>query len=99
VTASRERDTGCHPQATEHRSLQHPERRLRRDASSREHVEVDVTKDGCGELVPSEAACPVEYDLAAIVDDVVYFGDRTNPLCSKETRPTKLAEWGVVKQP
>lgn len=62
-------------------------------------VEVDVTKDGCGELVPSEAVCPVEYDLAAIVDDVVYFGDRTNPLCSKETRPTKLAEWGVVKQP
>jgi hypothetical protein len=62
-------------------------------------VEVDVTKDGCGELVPSAAACAAEYDLAAFVGDVVYFGDRSAPLCSKETRPTKLAEWGVVKQP
>ncbi len=62
-------------------------------------AEVDVTKDGCGELVPSAAACPAEYDLAAIVDDVAYFGDRSAPLCTEATRPTKLAEWGVVKQP
>jgi hypothetical protein len=62
-------------------------------------VEVDISKDGCGTLVQSDTDCPVEYDLAALVDGVAYFGDRSQPLCSEATRPTKLAQWGVVKQP
>jgi hypothetical protein len=62
-------------------------------------TEVDISKDGCGMLVQSNTDCPVEYDLAALVDGVAYFGDRSVPLCSEDTRPKKLAEWGVAKQP
>ncbi|ADO75995.1 hypothetical protein [Stigmatella aurantiaca] len=60
--------------------------------------EVDVSQDGCKALVQSNTECPIEYDLASIVDGVAYFGDRSVPLCSEETRPAKLAQWGVVKQ-
>jgi hypothetical protein len=62
-------------------------------------TEVDVSKDGCGMLVQSNTECPVEYDLASLVGDVAYFGDRMHPLCSDDTRPTMVAPWGVVKQP
>jgi hypothetical protein len=62
-------------------------------------VEVDITDEGCGELIPSAALCPAEYDLVAIVGDVTYFGDRSTPLCTEEARPTKLGDFGVVKQP
>jgi len=61
-------------------------------------VTVDLSKDGCGALVQSNTECPVEYDLAAIISDVAYFGDRSHPLCTEATRPTKLAPWGVVKK-
>jgi hypothetical protein len=61
-------------------------------------VSEDLTKDGCGALVQSDTECPVEYDLAAIISGVAYFGDRSHPLCTEATRPTKLAEWGVVKK-
>ena len=62
-------------------------------------VEVDITKDGCGSLVQGDTECPVEYDLAELSANVAYFGDRSHPLCSVDTRPTMLAQWGVVKQP
>ena len=62
-------------------------------------VEVSVTKDGCGTLVQSDTECPIEYDLAAIIDNVAYFGDRTHPLCTEATRPAALAKWGVVHEP
>lgn len=62
-------------------------------------VEVSVTKDGCGALVQSDTECPIEYDLAAIIDNVAYFGDRTHPLCTEATRPAALAQWGVVQEP
>jgi hypothetical protein len=61
-------------------------------------VSVDLSKDGCGALVESNTACPVEYDLAAIFSGVAYFGDRSHSLCSEATRPTKLASWGVVRK-
>lgn len=61
-------------------------------------VSVDLSKDGCGALVQSNTECPVEYDLAAIVSGVAYFGDRSHPLCTEATRPTKLASWGVIKK-
>lgn len=61
-------------------------------------VSVDLSKDGCGALVQSNTECPIEYDLAAIVSGVAYFGDRSHPLCTEATRPTKLASWGVVKK-
>src|SRR5258706_13703970 len=38
-------------------------------------VAVDLSKDGCGALVQSNTDCPVEYDLAAIVSGVAFFGD------------------------
>lgn len=61
-------------------------------------VNVDLTTDGCGTIVQGNNECPVEYDLAAIISGVAYFGDRSHPLCTAATRPTKLAEWGVVKE-
>ena len=61
-------------------------------------VTVDLSKNGCGALVQSNTECPVEYDLAAIISDVAYFGDRSHPLCTEATRPTKLASWGVAKK-
>jgi len=61
-------------------------------------VNVDLTTDGCGTIVQGNNECPVEYDLAAIISGVAYFGDRSHPLCTEATRPTKLAEWGVVKK-
>lgn len=61
-------------------------------------VNVDLTTDGCGTIVQGNNECPVEYDLAAIISGVAYFGDRSHPLCTQATRPTKLAEWGVVKK-
>ena len=61
-------------------------------------VNVDLTTDGCGTIVQGNNECHVEYDLAAIISGVAYFGDRSHPLCTEATRPTKLAEWGVVKK-
>jgi hypothetical protein len=60
-------------------------------------VSVDLTEDGCGTIVQGDNVCLVEYDLAAIISGVAYFGDRSHPLCTAATRPTKLSEWGVVK--
>ena len=62
-------------------------------------TETDITAAGCDPLVQGDNECPIEYDLAAISDGVAYFGDRSHPLCSEATRPTMLAQWGVVKQP
>jgi hypothetical protein len=64
-----------------------------------EGVEIDVSKDGCGKLVQSNTECPIEYDLAEIAGDQAFFGDRSHPLCSIDTRPRMLLKWGVVKQP
>jgi len=46
-------------------------------------VSVDLSKDGCGALVQSNTECPVKYDLAAIISDVAFFGDRSHPLCTE----------------
>ena len=62
-------------------------------------VSVDLSQDGCGALVQSNVQCPIEYDLAAIVSGVAFFGDRSHPLCTEATRPTKLAVWGLVRNP
>jgi hypothetical protein len=62
-------------------------------------ISVDLSKDGCGALVQSNTECPVEYDLAAIISGVAYFGDRSHSLCTEATRPTKLASGGVVRKP
>ena len=62
-------------------------------------VEIDISKDGCGKLVQSNTECPIEYDLAEIAGDQAFFGDRSHPLCSVDTRPGMLLKWGVVKQP
>lgn len=60
--------------------------------------EQDIGKEGCGNLFASIPACPVEYDLTAITDGVLRLGDRSHPLCSPETRPTKLQALGFRKQ-
>ena len=36
----------------------------------------DIAKNGCGKLFVSIEACPVEYDLTAIVDGRLRLGDR-----------------------
>jgi hypothetical protein len=60
-------------------------------------TQVDITTDGCGALVQGDTECPVEYDLAELVGGVAFFGDRSVPLCSPATRPTKLAQYGVAQ--
>jgi len=58
----------------------------------------DIGKDGCGKLFVSIEACPVEYDLTAIVDDTLHLGDRGHPLCTPDTRPAKLQAFGFVRE-
>ncbi len=58
-------------------------------------VEVGVTEQGCGSLVPQNADCPIEYDLMRLSGTKLYFGDRSHPLCTVATRPTKLSVWSV----
>jgi hypothetical protein len=58
-------------------------------------AEVDVTKTGCGAIVPRNAECPVEYDILRLSGTKLYFGDRARPLCTEATRPTKFNVYGV----
>ena len=58
----------------------------------------DIAKNGCGKLFMSIEACPVEYDLTAIVDGTLRLGDRSHPLCTPDTRPTKLQALGFVRE-
>ena len=47
----------------------------------------DIAKNGCGKLFMSIEACPVEYDLTAIVDGTLRLGDRSHALCTPDIRP------------
>ena len=58
----------------------------------------DIAKNGCGKLFMSIEACPVEYDLTAIVDGTLRLGDRSHPLCTPDTRPTKLQALDFVRE-
>jgi hypothetical protein len=58
----------------------------------------DIAKNGCGKLFVSVEACPVEYDLTAIVDGTLRLGDRSHPLCTPDSRPTKLQALGFVRE-
>jgi len=58
----------------------------------------DIAKNGCGKLFVSIEACPAEYDLTAIVDGTLRLGDRGHPLCTPDTRPTKLQALGFVRE-
>ncbi|MBS2018966.1 MAG: hypothetical protein JST00_39230 [Deltaproteobacteria bacterium] len=52
--------------------------------------------DGCGKLLRQEDRCPAEYDLMKVTLRGLYFGDRGRPLCSEQTRPSKVARWPVT---
>jgi hypothetical protein len=54
---------------------------------------------GCGALLQQTNDCPAEYDLVALTAVGIVFGDRSHPLCSEATRPTKLSRWSVVPDP
>jgi hypothetical protein len=43
--------------------------------------------------------CPAEYDLVKLTLQGLVFGDRSHPLCSEETRPTRLSQYSVVLDP
>jgi hypothetical protein len=58
----------------------------------------DIAKNGCGKLFVSIEACAAEYDLTAIVDGTLRLGDRSHPLCTPDTRPTKLQALGFVRE-
>jgi hypothetical protein len=58
----------------------------------------DIAKNGCGKLFVSVEACPVEYDLTAIVDGTLRLGDRSDPLCTPDRRPVKLHAFGFVRE-
>lgn len=74
------------------------EARLRAEcptAKLEQGVETDVTRMGCGSIVPTHEACPVEYDLMKLGWKTLTFGDRARPLCTEATRPTTLSPWSV----
>ena len=50
----------------------------------------DIGAEGCGKRFASIPSCPAEYDLTAITDGTLHLGDRAHPLCTADTRPTKL---------
>lgn len=57
--------------------------------------ERDVTREGCGAILPAREACPIEYDLMRLRGRQLFFGDRGAPLCTEATRPTELSVWSV----
>lgn len=61
----------------------------------RQGEETDVTRTGCGGIVPPHEQCPVEYDLMKLGWKTLTFGDRARPLCTEGTRPTSLSRWRV----
>jgi hypothetical protein len=58
-------------------------------------TELDVTDTGCNGIVPAHDICPAEYDLVKLKHMTLYFGDRAHTLCTPETRPTTLSQWGI----
>lgn len=58
----------------------------------------DIGKEGCGKMFVSIPSCPAEYDLTAITDGKLQLGDRGHPLCTPDTRPTKLQALPFVKE-
>jgi hypothetical protein len=58
----------------------------------------DIAQSGCGKLFVSTEACPAEYDLTAIADGTLRLGDRGHPLCTPDTRPSKLQALGFVRE-
>jgi hypothetical protein len=58
----------------------------------------DIAKEWCGKLFVSIETYPVEYDLTAIADATLHLGDRSHPLCTPDTRPTKLQALGFVRE-
>lgn len=52
--------------------------------------------DGCGKLLRQDDTCPAEYDLMKVTLHGLYFGDRSHPLCTAQTRPSKVARWAVT---
>lgn len=54
---------------------------------------------GCEPIsVKPLAECPVEYDLVSMAGDTLTLGDRSVPLCSPETRPTRLSQTSMARQ-
>jgi hypothetical protein len=56
-----------------------------------------VTSPSTREVI-SAKTCPIEYDLTAIADGTLRLGDRSHPLCTPDTRPTKLQALGFVRE-
>lgn len=52
--------------------------------------------DGCGKMLRQDDTCPAEYDLMKVTFHGLYFGDRSHPLCTTKTRPSKVARWAVT---
>lgn len=58
----------------------------------------DIGKEGCGKMFVSISSCPAEYDLTAITNGTLQLGDRSRPLCTPDTRPTKLQALGFARE-
>ena len=51
----------------------------------------EVTQFGCLDLVPTQTACPVEYDIVKIENGKLYLGDRSRGLCVPNVYPKRFA--------
>lgn len=61
-------------------------------------MRVDISTNGCGTIVPSNTACPKEFDVISLTGTNLFLGQRpmsASGLCS--TRPTTLATTALVK--
>lgn len=58
----------------------------------------DIGTEGCEKMFASIPSCPAEYDLTAITEGKLQLGDRSRPLCTPDTRPTKLQALVFVKE-
>ena len=58
-------------------------------------VAQDVSETGCIGVAHPVAECPAEYDLVALEDGQLFFGERITNMCAPEGRPAALVAYGL----
>lgn len=58
-------------------------------------VAQDVSETGCIGVAHPVSACPVEYDVVAIDEGQLFFGERITNMCEPVGRPAALVSYGL----
>jgi len=58
-------------------------------------VPQDVGGTGCIGVAHKISECPKEYDVVALKDSKLYFGERITDMCTAEGRPAALGPFGL----